>query len=294
MRRIAATSTPLPSCAPAAVLTLFAGIDVRPRRLEHRLLARVAGVFAFAMLWPVTSIACCCVSRPRSEVWRPKKAEIVMPAGRVRAGARAVGGGAVGAGAARIPLGRVGAVVAGADGSTSRSRWSRNDELLAHQRLVARVLARQLGEQAAAARRCGAVASAASSGVISAVSWVSVTACGREAEQRAGAGEQPGAVLLEARAALQLGLEGGDLAHDAVDVLRADRDALGEDGCQQALGRLRAAPRGGRARRRRGAGRCGGADRRAALISRRSGAGRRSRRPAAARGRGRRRSSRRR
>ena len=63
-----------------------------------------------------------------------------------------------------------------------------------------------------------------------------MTAVGRGAEQRAGAREQASAVLLEPRAALQLGLEGGDLAHDAVDVLRADRDALREHGLEQALG----------------------------------------------------------
>ena len=148
------------------------------------------------MLWPVTSIACCCASRPRSEVWRPKKAEVTggsAQAWRSRARSERVSVAATAPwapGAERIAAGRVRARVAGRGRVDEPQQVVEERQLLAHQRLVARVLARQLGEQAAAARRCGRSRARRRPASSARSAGESVTACGVRAEQRAGADEQ--------------------------------------------------------------------------------------------------------
>src|ERR671917_83029 len=106
------------------------------------------------MLWPVTSIARWCASRPRSVCWRPKKVEICVIAlclclevEDAVLGGRGGGSGALLRAVARVLL-----------TADEAHQVVEERELLTHQRAVDAVLASDLVEQAAqlgAALACG-------------------------------------------------------------------------------------------------------------------------------------------
>jgi hypothetical protein len=110
-------------------------------------------------------------------------------------------------------------------------------ELLAHERAVDAVLARDLGEQpaqlgGALARGCGGA------GGHERAQPLERDLGGGNAERGAGALQQRGAVLLERAAAAHLGLDLGQAGEHAVHVAGADRLALLEHERQQLAGRV--------------------------------------------------------
>src|SRR5215204_2351857 len=180
------------------------------------------------MLWPVTSIARWWARSPRSDWWRPKKVEIwVMALGlqvqdAVLAGRR---GGLGGAGLRAVAgLGLV---------ADQAHQVVEEGQLLPHQRAVDAVLAGDLLEQAA---QLGA-ALAGGGGLErrhQRGQALERHGGGRDAQALARAGQQLGAGALQAAAQVHLGLDVAQAGDDALDVLLADRLALGQDRPEQA------------------------------------------------------------
>ena len=105
-------------------------------------------------------------------------------------------------------------------------------ELLAHEDAVDRVLAGDLGQQAAqlggALEGDGAVRRGQQLG-----QRLDGHRVGRDAQRGAGGGEDGGARALQGGAAAHLGLDVGQARHDLLDLAGADRLALAQDGAQQ-------------------------------------------------------------